>query len=117
MVDPGGGAFHGLGVQAAAVDAAIDFPAQETSGLEDAEMLGNSGEGHGEGSGEGVDGGFALGEAGEDGAASGIGEGGEGGVEAGGGGGRIVNHTVYYSSGQRICQAFPSTARKEEASF
>jgi hypothetical protein len=95
VVDPGGGAFHGPSVQAAAVNAAVDFPAEQAGGFEDAQMFGNGGEGHGEGSGEGVDGGLALREAGEDGATGGIGEGGEGGVEAGGGrGGRIVNHTV-----------------------
>jgi len=93
VFDPGGGGFHGLGVEAAAVDAAIDFAAEQAGGFQDAEMFGDGGEGHVEGCGEGVDGGFALGEASEDGAACGVGESAEGGVEAGGGGG-IVNHTV-----------------------
>jgi hypothetical protein len=104
VVDPGGGGFHGLGVQAAAVDTAIDFAAEEAGGFKDAEMLGDGGEGHIERLGEGLDGGFAAGEAGEDGAAGGIGQGREGGVEGVCGGGRIVNHTVYYYAAERRCQ-------------
>jgi hypothetical protein len=94
VVDPGSGSLHGLGVEAAAVDATIDFAAEQAGGFQDAEMLGDGGEGNGEGCGEGVDGGFALGKASEDGAAGGIGESAEGGVEMRGSGGRIVNHTV-----------------------
>jgi hypothetical protein len=93
MVDPGGGAFHGFGVEAAAMNAAVDFAAEQAGGFEDAEMLGDGGEGHSEWGGKGFDGGFAAGEAGEDGAAGGVGESGEGGVEVRSGGG-IVNHTV-----------------------
>jgi hypothetical protein len=104
VVDPGGGGFHGLGVQTAAVDAAIDFAAEEAGGFEDAEMFGDGGEGHIEGLCEGLDGGFAVRETGEDGAAGGIGESGEGGVEGACGGGRIVNHTVYYYAAERGCQ-------------
>jgi hypothetical protein len=42
-------------------------------------------------------------EAGEDGAAGGVGERGEGGIEWGGG---TVNHTVYYCRVRRECQGF-----------
>ena len=83
------------------MDAAVDFTLEETGGLEDAEMLGDGGEREGERLGELGDGGFALGQAGEDGAAGGIGECGEGGVERCGG---IVNHMVYYCPGLRRCQ-------------
>jgi hypothetical protein len=89
VVNPGGGAFHGFGVETAAVDASVDFAAKQAGGFEDAEMLGDGGEGHSERGGEGFNGGFTVGEAGEDGAAGGVGESAEGGVE-----GRIVNHTV-----------------------
>ncbi len=75
------------------MDAAIDFSAEQAGGFENAEMLGDGGEGHVEGGGEGFNGGFALGEASEDGAASGVGESAEGSVEERG---VIVNHTVYY---------------------
>jgi len=54
-------------------------------------MLGDGREGHAEGAGELGHIGFAESEAGEDGAAGGIGERGESRVEAGG---RIFNHTV-----------------------
>ncbi len=75
------------------MDAAVDFAPQQAGGFEDAEMLGDGGKGNGEGRGKFGDGGLALREAGEDGAAGGVGEGGKGGVEGRGG---IVNHTVYY---------------------
>jgi hypothetical protein len=104
VLDPGGGGFHGLGVETAAVDAAIDFAAEEAGGFEDAEMLGDGGEGHVERGGEGFDGGFAVGETSEDGAAGGIGESREGGVKGVCSGGRIVNHTVYYCAARRGCQ-------------
>ena len=55
------------------MDAAVDFAFEEAGGFEDAEMLGDSGEGKGEGFGELGDGGLALREAGEDGAAGGVG--------------------------------------------
>ena len=58
-------------------------------------MFGDGGEGHVEGGGQGSHRGFALREAGEDGAAGGVGEGREGSVEDRvGGGGVIVNHSV-----------------------
>jgi hypothetical protein len=83
------------------VDAAIDFALEEAGGFEDAQMLGDGGERKGERLGELGDGGFTLREAGENGAAGGVGEGGEGGVERGSG---IVNHTVYYCRGGFACQ-------------
>ena len=74
------------------MDAAIDFALEKAGGLENTEMLGDGGERKGERFGNLGDGGFTLREAGEDGAAGGIGEGGEGGVERSGR--EIVNHTV-----------------------
>ena len=103
MVDPGGGGFHGLGVEAAAVDAAVNLPAQEAGRFKDAEMFGDRGEGHGERLGEGFDGGFALGQAGKNGAASGVRKRGEGRIEGVAVRG-IVNHTVYYYAAGWRCQ-------------
>lgn len=82
--------LHGLGSEAKAMNAAVNFPAQQAGGFQDAQMLRNGGERHAERFGEIGDFGFAESEASEDGAAGGIGEGGEGGIEAG----RIFNHTV-----------------------
>jgi hypothetical protein len=64
-------------------------------------VLRNGGEGNIKRAGEFLDGGFSFGEAGEDGAARGVGESAEGEIE---GGGRIVNHTVYYLAGPVRCQ-------------
>ena len=83
------------------MDAAIDFALEEAGGFENAEMLGDCGEGEGERLGELGDGGFTLREAGENGSAGGVGECGESGVERGSG---IVNHTVYYCRGGVACQ-------------
>jgi hypothetical protein len=90
-LNPGGGILHGLGSQAAAVEAAVDFAAEQAGGLQHAEVLGDSRERDVEGRGELGDGGSALGEARENGAARGIGESAEGGVERRAG---IVNHVV-----------------------
>jgi hypothetical protein len=103
VADPGGGGLHGLGIEAAAVDAAVDLAAQEASGFKDAEMFGNGGKGHVERLGKGFDGRFALREAGQNGTAGGIRERGEGGVEGMRRGG-IVNHTVYYYAAGWRCQ-------------
>ena len=73
------------------MDAAIDGAGQQAGGFEDAKMFGNGGERDLKRFGELRDGGLATGQAGQDGAAGGVGEGTEGGVE---GGGRIVNHMV-----------------------
>jgi hypothetical protein len=102
VLDPLRGSLHGLGDQAAAVNAAVNFTLEEAGRFEDAEMLGDGGERERERLGELGDSGFALSKASEDGAAGGIGEGGEGGVERGGG---IVNHMVYYCRGACGCQA------------
>jgi hypothetical protein len=83
------------------VNAAVNFALQEAGGFENAQMLGDGGEGEGERLGELGDGGFALGETGENGAAGGIGKGGERGVERGIG---IVNHMVYYRRDRFACQ-------------
>jgi len=83
VLDPLRGGLHGLGGEAAAMDAAVDFALEEAGGFEHAEMLGDGRKGKGEGRGELGDGGLALGEAGEDGAAGGVGERGEGGIEWG----------------------------------
>jgi hypothetical protein len=43
MVDPGSGGLHGFGIEAAAVDATIDFAAEQAGGFQDAEMFGDGG--------------------------------------------------------------------------
>ena len=86
------------------MDAAVDFALEQAGGFEDAEVLGDGGKGKGEGLGKFGNGGLALREAGEDGAAGGVGEGGEGGVEGSGGRCGIVNHTVYYCPELAECQ-------------
>jgi hypothetical protein len=68
-------------------------------------MLGDGGKGNGKGRGELGNGGWALRQASQDGAAGGIGKSAEGGVERGAGGGRtIVNHMVYYCEVPAGCQ-------------
>jgi hypothetical protein len=94
VLDPPGGIFHGFRSEMAAVDATVNFAAEQACRFEDAEVFRDGGEGDAEGSGEFGDSGLALGEAGEDRAARGVGEGTEGGVEEGGRRGRIVNHMV-----------------------
>lgn len=73
------------------MDAAVDFALQQAGGLQHAEVLGDGGERDLEGPGDLGDGGFALGEAGENGAAGGVRQGPEDGVE---GRAEIVNHVV-----------------------
>jgi len=75
------------------VNAAVDFAAKQAGGFEDAQMLGDSGKGHGERPSKVFYGGFALRQARQDGPARGVGESAKGGVQAGG---AIVNHKVYY---------------------
>ena len=77
------------------MDAAIDFALEQASGLENTQVLGHGWERKWERLGELCHGGFALSEAGEEGAACGIGECGESGIERRGR--RIVNHMVKYS--------------------
>ena len=81
LLDPGGRRLHGLGCEAATVNAAIDFAAKQAGRFEDAEVLRDGGKGHGERRGKALNGGFTLREAGQNGAAGGISERGEGGVE------------------------------------
>ena len=81
-----GDVFEGLGLEAAGTPLGVAGAGDEAGVLKDFQVLGDCGESHLERGGEVGDGGFAAGEAGEDGAARGIGEGGEGGVELGGGG-------------------------------
>jgi hypothetical protein len=95
VLDPTGGVLHRLWSEAAAVNAAVDFAAKETSGFENAQAFGNSGKRNVEGSGELGNGGFALCEASEDGAAGGVRECGESGIEERGLSSGIVNHMVY----------------------
>jgi hypothetical protein len=82
MLDPPGGVLHRVRREAAAVNTAVDFATKKTRGFEDAEVLGDGGEGDVEGSGQLSDGGFAFGQPGQDGTTRGIGEGTEGSVEA-----------------------------------
>jgi hypothetical protein len=76
------------------VHAAVDFTLEESGGLQDAKVLGDGRERNVKGRGEFADGGLAASQAGQDGAAGGIGQRAEGGVEWGVGGGQIVNHMV-----------------------
>jgi hypothetical protein len=46
LLDPGGGILHGLGSEAAAVDAAVDFASQKSRGFENAEVFGNRRQGN-----------------------------------------------------------------------
>ena len=91
VLDPVGGVAHRLGDEPAAVNAPVDFTVEQAGGFEDAQVLGDGGERNVKGRGELADGGLAAGQAGEEGAARGVGEGAEGGVECRE---RIVNHTV-----------------------
>jgi hypothetical protein len=95
FADPGGGIPHGSGSKAAAVDAAIDFAPEQSGGFQHAKMLRDGWERDPEGRGDLRDGGFAMRQARQNGAARGIGEGAESGVKRDvAGGRRIVNHLV-----------------------
>ena len=76
-----GDVFERLGLELAGTPLGMAGAGDEAGMLEDFQVLGDCGESHLERGGEVGDGGFAAGEAGEDGAARGIGEGGECGVE------------------------------------
>jgi hypothetical protein len=97
-LDPVGDVLEGLGGEAAGAPLGVAAALDEVGALEDLEVLGDGGEGHGEGCCELGDGCFALDEAGEDGAPGGVGEGGEGGAEGvavGCGGRHVVYRSVY----------------------
>ena len=91
LLDPRRGALHRLGGEAAAMDPSIHFALQQPGRFEDADVFGDGWEGNAEGLRQFGDHGFALGEAGQDGAARGIGESAEGGVQESLG---IFNHMV-----------------------
>jgi hypothetical protein len=93
VLDPTGGFLHGLRREPAAMDAAIDFAAQQSGGFQHAKVLGDCRKRHIEWLGEFADRGFALRQAGEDGAAGVVGESAEDGIE-GVRGMAIVNHMV-----------------------
>ena len=77
------------------MDAAIDFALEQSGGFQHAEVLRDRWERDPEGCGDLRDGGFAMRQARQNGAACGIGQGAESGVERGvAGGRRIVNHLV-----------------------
>jgi len=100
FLEPFGGVCEGLGFHAAGPALSVLAAGDEAGALENFKVFGDGRLSHGEGLGEFVDGGFAGGEAGEDGTASGIGEGGESGVESIGRGHCITvelyNHLVIY---------------------
>ncbi len=75
------------------MNAAVDLALQQSGGLENAQVFRHRRQGNVEGGGQFGDGGLALGEARENGAAGGIGKGAKGGIEGDGAGG-IVNHMV-----------------------
>jgi hypothetical protein len=76
------------------VNAAVDFAAEQSGRLQNAEVLGDGGKRDVERGGKLGDGGFAERQARENGAAGGIGKRAESGVEKRFGGQRIVNHMV-----------------------
>ena len=77
------------------MDAAIDFALEQSGGFQHAEVLRDGWERDPEGCGDLRDGGFAMRQARQNGAAGGIGEGAESGVKRDvAGGRRIVNHLV-----------------------
>jgi hypothetical protein len=80
LLDPAGGILHGLGSEAAAVNATVDFAMEKSGRLQNAEVLRHGGEGDVKRLGQFGDGGFAEGQAGENRAAGGIRERAEGGV-------------------------------------
>jgi hypothetical protein len=100
--EPLGGFGERFRFEAAGAALRVLTAGDETGTFEDFEVFGDGGLGHGEGLCEFVDRGFARGEAGEDGATSGVGESGESGVEAVGGGHCITrelyNHLVIYNA-------------------
>lgn len=73
--------FHGLGGQPAAVHAAIDFPLQQPSGFQHAQVLGNRGERHRKRLGQFRDHGFAARQPHQDRTARGIGQRAERGIK------------------------------------
>jgi hypothetical protein len=91
LLDPGGRVPEGLRGQPAVVHAAIDLALKETCGLQYAYMLRDGWQRNAERLGKLGDPGLTLCEAGQDGAAGGIGERTEGGIQGRGG---IVNHSV-----------------------
>jgi hypothetical protein len=80
-LDPGGRVPEGLCGQPAAVHAAVDLALKEAGGLEYAHMLRDGWQRNAKRFGELCDHGLALCQAGQDGAAGGIGEGPEGGIQ------------------------------------
>ena len=83
------------------VHAAVNFAPEQAGGFENAQVFRDRRERHGKRRGQSLDGGFTLGKARQDGAAGGVGEGAESSIELRR---RIVNHTVYYSTGGPWCQ-------------
>ena len=63
------------------MDAAVDLALEEAGGFEDAQMFGNGGQRNAKGFRQFSDRGFSLAQAGQDGAARGIGKRAEGGVQ------------------------------------
>ena len=76
------------------MDAAVNFAVQQAGGFQHAQVLGDRRKGHIEWLGEFADGGFALRQTSEDGAAGVVRESAEDVIEGGGRVGMIVNHMV-----------------------
>ena len=74
LLDPGSRILHRLGGQSATVNAAIDFAFEQARGFQDAHVFRDRGQRNAEGLRELGDYGLTLCEAGQDGAAGGIGE-------------------------------------------
>jgi hypothetical protein len=91
LLDPGGRVPEGLCGQPAAVHATVDLAIKEAGGLQYAHMLRDGWQRNAERFSKLCDHGLTLCEAGQDGAAGGIGERTEGGIQGRDG---IVNHSV-----------------------
>ena len=91
LLDPGSRILHRLGSQSATVDAAIDFALEQARGFQDAHVFRDGRQRNPEGLRKFRDHGFALREANQNSAASGIGKRAKGGIQRRR---RIVNHTV-----------------------
>jgi hypothetical protein len=94
VIDPTGCVFHALGREIAAVDAAVDFAAQQAGGFQHSQVFGDRRKRDVEWFGKFADGGLPLREAREDSAAGGIREGAEHAIESGTLRLRIFNHMV-----------------------
>ena len=81
LTDPGRGIFHGIGRQAAAVNAPVNLAAQQSRRFQHAQVLGYRRQRHFKRLGQLRHRGFAASQAGQDGAPRGVGERAKGGIQ------------------------------------